>query len=265
VADERRLQGGRLSTSQGSQDPGGHPEHPARSHGVSLDIREWLTPRNGRTPPSLSASPTSTTTTNARSSWACSLHRPRRYLSGDAWTQSPSVPGNALRTRDVRQTAGARPAPDTSENVEDFLAEFRRAQSGPGVPTSVGDPGVRQVRLRGRSWGAISHWVDLPPPPATLHYMLRNGTRQISRSTSGSADLPITRTESAFDVTCHRCGRQAEAREIEIELPKALGQKNLMWTASPTAGGSRVPSCSTPPSLAVPVAWRRRSTSPFRW
>jgi hypothetical protein len=63
--------------------------------------------------------------------------------------------------------------------------------------------------------------------------MLRNGKRPISKSTSGSPDLPITRSESAFDVTCHRCGRQGEAREIEIELPKALGQKSLMWTRLP--------------------------------
>lgn len=63
--------------------------------------------------------------------------------------------------------------------------------------------------------------------------MFRNGKRPITKTTSGSPDLPIVRSESAFDLTCYRCGRQAEAREIEIELPKVLGQKNVLWTRVP--------------------------------
>jgi hypothetical protein len=48
--------------------------------------------------------------------------------------------------------------------------------------------------------------------------MGRTGKRPISKTSSGSPEQPITRTESALDVTCHRCGREAKAREIEVEL-----------------------------------------------
>jgi hypothetical protein len=63
--------------------------------------------------------------------------------------------------------------------------------------------------------------------------MLRSTKRQISKTISGSPELPITRTESAFALTCYRCGRDAEGREIEIELPPSLGQRNVVWTRVP--------------------------------
>jgi|SRR5690606_15501145 len=63
--------------------------------------------------------------------------------------------------------------------------------------------------------------------------MFRDDRRQISKKVSGSPELPITRTESAFDIECYRCKRQTEAREIEIEMPPSVGQRKVVWLRVP--------------------------------
>lgn len=73
--------------------------------------------------------------------------------------------------------------------------------------------------------------------------MLRDDKRQLSKSTSGSADLAITRTESAFDITCYRCGRTG-GREIEIELPSRSVSPMSCGLGFPTGGGFKAQSCS---------------------
>src|ERR1051325_1626205 len=63
--------------------------------------------------------------------------------------------------------------------------------------------------------------------------MLPGKRRQISKTTSGSPELPVTRTETAFPIECYRCGRDAEAREIEVTLAKSLGARDVKWVRVP--------------------------------
>jgi uncharacterized protein DUF87 len=71
--------------------------------GVSLDVREWLTPKRGRTPPSSSASPTSTT----RSARSCSASCSKRSSPTPAACPAPAA--RAPSSSSTRATACSRP------------------------------------------------------------------------------------------------------------------------------------------------------------
>lgn len=97
--------------------------------------------------------------------------------------------------------------------------------------------------------------------------MFRDDKRQITKHVAGSAELPITRIESAFTITCYHCGRQTEGREIEIELPKSVGQRNVVWIRVPDGWWLRGPmllnaSAACPGCMETPLDVHVESVAP---